>query len=150
MIKQDSITVCELFSSIQGESSYAGLPCFFIRLAGCNLKCSYCDTAYAQNREGGKDYSIDELVKEAEKSGMTLVEITGGEPLLQKSVIPLCETLLNAGFTVLIETNGSCSIAELPDAVIKIIDCKSPSSGEADKMDFNNFSTLSCNVESRL
>ena len=140
--KKPALIISELFSSIQGESSYAGRPCFFIRLAGCNLNCSYCDTGYARTMDG-REYSVEELVRKAGEAGIDLVEITGGEPLLQDNVSLLCEQLLVSGFEVLVETNGSVSIASLPDAVIKIMDCKSPSSGESGKMDFNNFTLLS-------
>ena len=135
--------VAELFSSIQGESSYAGRPCFFIRLAGCNLSCSYCDTEYAQNSNSGTKYSLTELLDKAEKSGISLMEITGGEPLLHSGVKILCQQLLESGFEVLLETNGSLPIAQIPEKVVKIIDCKCPSSGESENMNFTNFAILS-------
>jgi len=138
----NQLLISELFASIQGESSYAGLPCYFIRLAGCNLNCSYCDTEYAKSNENADSYSINEILDKAKKTGISLVEITGGEPLLQEGVNQLSAKLLDDGFTVLIETNGSLSIASLPDKIIKIIDCKCPSSGESDKMDFANFAII--------
>jgi 7-carboxy-7-deazaguanine synthase len=111
------------------------------------LNCSYCDTKYARNRENGRDISVDELLDEAGKRAVPVVEITGGEPMLQPGTVLLCEKLMSAGFTVLLETNGSVSTAAVPDGVIKIIDCKCPSSGEADKMDFANFAGISADDE---
>jgi 7-carboxy-7-deazaguanine synthase len=140
---ETKLLISELFASIQGESSYAGRPCFFIRLAGCNLDCVYCDTEYARNAEDGEEYTIDEIVSKVEEAGIHMVEITGGEPLLQEGVNELCQKLLDAEFKVLIETNGSISIASLPPEVIKILDCKCPGSREADKMEFANFALLS-------
>lgn len=139
---ENKLIVSELFTSIQGESSYAGRPCFFIRLAGCNLSCSYCDTQYAKNEKDGKAYSVSELLKEVKSAGISLVEITGGEPLLQGAVKELCESLLKEKYQVLIETNGSIGIDFLPRDVIKILDCKCPASEEAAKMDFANFNLL--------
>lgn len=143
VIVNTKLIISELFFSIQGESSYAGYPCFFIRLAGCNLNCSYCDTKYAQSAKKGTVYFVDEIVNKVKKAEIPLVEITGGEPLLQEGVKELCQKLLDAGFKILMETNGSLSIASVPAKVIKILDCKSPSSGEADRMDFANFALLS-------
>ena len=134
--------IAELFISIQGESSYAGKPCFFIRLAGCNLNCSYCDTEFAKSAGNGSEYSVDNLVAVADKSGVRLVEITGGEPLLQEDVPELCGRLKDAGFTVLVETNGSLRISQLPPEVIRIIDCKCPSSGESESMCLANFAYI--------
>lgn len=119
--------IVECFSSLQGESTQAGRRCFFIRLEGCNLNCSYCDTAYA--REGGVEKSLDELVDLAVEAGIPLVEITGGEPLLDAEVPLLCSKLQEAGFEVMIETNGSCDVSVLPPKVRRIIDCKLPDSG---------------------
>ncbi|MFN3481313.1 MAG: 7-carboxy-7-deazaguanine synthase QueE, partial [Thermodesulfovibrionales bacterium] len=90
--------ICEIFSSIQGESSYAGLPCIFVRLSGCNLRCSYCDTTYAY--EDGFEMTQEEVMEEVRKSGLNLVEITGGEPLIQDEVFPLIDKLINDGYTV--------------------------------------------------
>lgn len=139
---KQKILISELFASIQGESSFAGLPCFFIRLAGCNLDCSYCDTEYAKNTDESEEYSVDEILAEVKAACIPLVEITGGEPLLQEGVNKLCRQLLDAKFQVLIETNGSILIGSLPKEAIKILDCKCPASGEADKMDFANFALL--------
>ena len=141
------LLISEIFTSIQGESTYAGRTCFFIRLAGCNLNCSHCDTKYAFNRKNANKLSINEIVKQADHSAIQLVEITGGEPLLQDNVLPLCDELIKKGFTVLMETNGSLSITEINPKVVKIIDCKCPSSNESDKMYFENFSYMSSDDE---
>ena len=134
--------IIEIFTSIQGESSYAGRPCFFIRLAGCNLNCSYCDTEFAKSAEVGEEVALSEIIEKAKDANVATVEITGGEPLLQREVPELCQGLIDAGFRVLIETNGSMSISQLPQEVIKIVDCKCPSSGESEMMDFANFAEL--------
>ena len=135
--------VYETFASIQGESTYAGLPCFFIRLAECNLRCSYCDTKRAQTREHAVRISPEELAENAAASGLNLVEITGGEPMLQQDgVIRLSELLLKDRRRVLIETNGSCDLSMLPPGVIRIIDFKTPSSGEHARMFEPNFSAV--------
>lgn len=121
------LQVIEVFTSLQGESTQAGRKCFFIRLEKCNLSCVYCDTKYAAS--GGYSASVEELVEAAQKSGVDLVEITGGEPLLQSETPALCRALLAAGFEVMIETNGSVSIKDIPEAVRRIVDCKLPDSG---------------------
>ena len=123
-----SFDVCEIFHSIQGESSYVGLPCAFVRLAGCNLRCRYCDTSYAL--EPGTEMSLDEIVEETLSYGTEIVEITGGEPLIQESTPELAEAFLKRGLRVLVETNGSLDISVLPKDVVKIMDIKCPSSGE--------------------
>lgn len=138
-LPQDTLRVCETFVSIQGESTRAGTPCFFVRLAGCNLNCSYCDTRYAT--EGGEDRSIESLVEEFRMSGLRLVEVTGGEPLLQERTMDLLEGLLQCG-VVMIETNGSIDISRIPDRVITIMDVKCPGSGESDAMDLKNLDRL--------
>ena len=140
----DRLKICETFSSIQGESTHAGRPCFFIRLAGCNLRCSYCDTAWAQESSScGFEQTVDELCHQAKSSGIHLVEITGGEPMLQKeAVCLLAEKLLAQGHTVMMETNGSQDVSSLPEKVIRVIDWKTPSSGEAAKMLESNFRSL--------
>ncbi|MGW8161525.1 MAG: radical SAM protein [Desulfobulbales bacterium] len=132
------LEICELFYSIQGESSYAGYPCFFIRFAGCNLRCAYCDTTYAYEEEH-LSCSVDSVLAEVEKYPGVLVEITGGEPLMQAGVYPLLEHLLAAGRTVLLETNGSLSLDRVPREVVKIMDMKCPGSTMHEKMDFANF-----------
>jgi len=137
--------VCEIFTSIQGESSYAGMPCTFIRLTGCNLRCSYCDTAYAYYN--GREISEDEITSEVRRAGIDLVEITGGEPLLQKEVSPLIERLLDKGYTVLVETNGSQSIKEIDKRAIVILDIKTPGSDMSKEMDFSNLDFMKSSDE---
>ena len=129
-----TLKIYETFSSIQGESTHAGRPCFFIRLAGCNLRCSYCDTSKAWSCDAGKEMTIDELIEKAKASRLNLVEVTGGEPMLQSETPELCERLLKEGFEVLMETNGSQPLHTLPEGVKRIIDWKTPSSGETEKM----------------
>lgn len=138
--------VCEIFASIQGESTYAGLPCVFIRMTGCNLRCSYCDTVYAYDE--GTEMSEYEVYESAKKYGINLVEITGGEPLLQSTtVLPLIEHFVEKKFTVLIETNGSISIKGInPNAVI-IMDIKTPGSRMHEKIDIDNLNYLKANDE---
>lgn len=134
------LPVIETFASIQGESTHAGRRCFFIRLALCNLRCSYCDTAYAW--EGGEKFDIAELTARAVNSGCGLVEVTGGEPLVHPETCALLQSLLDAGLEVLLETNGSMDISPVPREVRKILDCKTPGSGMADKNLFANYSLL--------
>ncbi len=141
-MSKDTLLVNETFLSIQGESTYAGLPCFFIRLAGCNLNCSYCDTAYAKKFEDGKEVTIQEIMDLAEEANTNLVLITGGEPMLQEAVPTLCRALLDAQFQVLFETNGSVPLDDLPWRVNKIMDIKLPLSGEADKLLIDNLELL--------
>jgi 7-carboxy-7-deazaguanine synthase len=121
--------VSEIFLSIQGESTYAGMPCAFVRLAGCNLDCNWCDTDYAKKSSDGKKLSIDDIIAELGKFKATIVEITGGEPLLQPEAKELADRLVKAGHTVLIETNGSVPLDGLPEEVIKVVDVKCPGSG---------------------
>jgi len=143
--------ITEIFKSIQGEGTRAGLPCIFVRLTGCNLRCVWCDTAYAFH--GGKKMSVDEVLERvADLSGegnqrLRLVELTGGEPLLQEEIYPLAERLLEAGYTVMIETSGERYIGRLPKQVIKIVDVKCPDSGEADTFDVRNLAELSTEDE---
>lgn len=137
-----SLRINEKFLSIQGESTHAGRLCFFIRLAGCNLRCNYCDTVYAREFDSGNIESIASLLESARQSGVKLVEITGGEPLEQAATPELCRLLLATGFDVLVETNGANDISILPPGVIRIIDCKTPSSGEAHRMNFDNYRHL--------
>jgi 7-carboxy-7-deazaguanine synthase len=150
--------VCEIFTSIQGESTYAGLPCVFVRLSGCNLRCIYCDTVYARDdasdeaRDKASDkesteMSIEEIVESAHGFGIRLIEITGGEPLMQKETSALIERLLNIGFTVLIETNGSISIKDLDERAIIIMDIKTPASGMFKNMDLLNLKYLKAKDE---
>lgn len=135
-----SLKVCETFASIQGESSQAGWPCAFVRLVGCNLRCAWCDTAYSY--EGGVERGLDDLVAEVLGFGLPLVEITGGEPLLQPDTPELARRLLAAGLRVLVETNGSLDISVLPQGATAIVDIKGPSSGEAARMDLGNLERL--------
>lgn len=122
--------ISEMFSSIQGESSWAGLPCTFIRLAGCNLNCIYCDTAYA--REGGKVFSLERVIRFVQRNNNELVCVTGGEPLLQDAVRDLISTLIKMGKRVMVETNGSMPIKNISSKAIRVIDVKTPGSGEAE------------------
>ncbi len=135
-----SLKICEIFSSIQGESSYAGLPCVFVRLTGCNLRCSYCDTAYAYDK--GMDMTEDAVIEKVMQAGVRLVEITGGEPLLQGEVYNFMKKLLDAGFKVLVETNGSVSIVDIDIRAVVILDVKTPGSGMSDKMDLENLKRI--------
>lgn len=128
--------VAEIFKSIQGESTFAGLPCGFIRMAGCNLRCRYCDTRYAQ--EGGEEQSADQILDAVSSLGVKLVEVTGGEPLLQKNTPALAELLMRQGHKVLVETNGSLDISVLPQGVVRIMDIKCPSSGESHNVRWEN------------
>lgn len=137
-----AVRIAELFSSIQGESTYAGRPCFFIRLSGCPYRCSYCDTLFAQDFSYGKDYSISEVVACAKKSKLPLTEVTGGEPLAQKNSIKLLDALLDAGLEVMLETNGGFDISQVSPRVKRILDCKLPSSGMADKNLYSNYQHL--------
>ena len=134
------LTVNEIFYSIQGESTRAGRPCVFVRLTACDLRCSWCDTPYAFHE--GRKMSVDEVVTEAERYGCPLVEITGGEPLLQEDVYELMNELLARGRTVLLETGGHRPIDRVPDAVVKIVDVKCPGSGEAARNDLTNLDRL--------
>jgi 7-carboxy-7-deazaguanine synthase len=122
------LKVNEIFYSIQGESTYAGYPCVFVRLMGCNLRCSYCDTRYAYDE--GRDMALPEIAGQIETYACTLVEITGGEPLLQPRTPDLINLLLEKGFHVLLETNGTKDIGPVDRRCIKILDIKCPSSGE--------------------
>lgn len=136
------LKVNEVFKSIQGESTFAGLPCVFIRLTGCNLRCNYCDTTYAY--DVGKKISIDDLINEVEKKyKCNLIEITGGEPLLQKDTLPLFDRLISKNYSVLLETNGTMSLKNINPSVIKIMDIKCPASGFSNKTYWNNLSYLS-------
>ncbi len=132
--------VTEIFKSIQGESTFAGLPCVFIRLTGCNLRCHWCDTAYAF--QGGQTMSAEEILARVRQLGCSLVEITGGEPLLQPEVPALAEQLLAERHRVLVETSGERFVGELPRAVVKIVDVKCPGSGESGKFRLENLEAL--------
>ena len=132
--------ITEIFKSIQGESTYAGLPCIFIRLTGCNLRCTWCDTEYSFH--GGKKMTLDEVMQRVYDVGGKLVEITGGEPLLQKEVYPLMDRLLAENYQVLLETSGERPIHKVPREVVKIVDVKCPDSGEADTFAMKNLESL--------
>jgi len=130
----------EIFKSIQGESIYMGIPTLFIRTAGCNLRCTYCDTKYAYNN--GKEVSVDELLNIVESFGIEYVEITGGEPLLQKDTPVLIEKLLNKGHKVIVETSGNQDIGLIKEGATIVMDLKCPSSGELKKNDWRNIDKL--------
>ena len=134
------IKINEIYLSVQGESTHTGLPCIFIRLTGCNLRCSWCDTAYAFHE--GKNMSIDEILQKVENFGIHLVEITGGEPLMQDNVYTLMKRLIEKGYKVMLETGGSISLERVPKDVIKIMDLKCPGSGEQDKNNLDNLKLL--------
>jgi 7-carboxy-7-deazaguanine synthase len=145
--------ITEIFKSIQGEGTRAGLPCIFVRLTGCNLRCTWCDTSYAF--QGGKKMSVSEVCarvddlarrgdgQHASTATVPLVELTGGEPLLQEEIYSLAQTLLSDGYVVMIETSGERFIGRLPEHVIKIVDVKCPDSGEPDTFEIRNLEALS-------
>ncbi len=139
------LTINEIFHSIQGESTYAGRPCVFVRLTACDLRCRWCDTPYAFHE--GRKMSVDDVVADVEGRNCPTVEITGGEPLLQADVYPLMQRLLDSGKTVLVETGGHRSIATVPAGVIRIVDVKCPGSGEAEKNDWSNLAQLASTDE---
>jgi 7-carboxy-7-deazaguanine synthase len=134
------LTINEIFYSVQGESSYAGRPCVFVRLTACDLRCSWCDTPYAFHE--GTKRSLDSVLAEVDAYRCPLVEVTGGEPLLQAEVYPLLESLLAGGRTVLLETGGHRSTARVPTGVVTILDVKCPGSGESEKNDWSNLARL--------
>ena len=134
------LRVTEIFHSIQGESTWSGLPCTFVRLTGCPLRCVWCDTEYAFH--GGERVALDAIVAKVRSIGTRLVEITGGEPLVHPNAFRLAEMLLNNGFTVLVETSGSIDVAPLDPRAHKIMDLKCPGSGEVDKNLWDNLDQL--------
>jgi len=136
----ETLVINEIFYSIQGESSYAGQPCVFIRLSGCNLRCAWCDTAYAF--DDGQTLTLDEVIAKVATYACPLVEVTGGEPLLQPDVLPLLTRLCDLGKTVLLETNGAVDVSSVDQRVVKIMDVKCPGSGEAGQNRFANFQFL--------
>jgi len=152
--------ITEIFKSIQGEGTRAGLPCVFVRLTGCNLRCTWCDTAYAFH--GGKKMSVEDVFSHVDElagrteggngadAAVPLVELTGGEPLLQEEVYPLAERLVAAGYTVMIETSGERFVGRLPREVIKIMDVKCPDSGEPDTFEMKNLAELTREDEIKL
>ncbi len=135
-----NLYISEIFKSVQGESSFSGMPCIFIRLAGCNLRCRYCDTRYAQ--ELGEQISLGQILTLVASYSCRLVEITGGEPLIQRNTPDLAIGLMKKGYRVLVETNGSQDISVLPEGAVRIMDIKCPSSGESDQMLWGNLETL--------
>ncbi len=136
-----TLKINEIFYSIQGEALYAGMPCVFVRLTGCNLRCVYCDTCYAYDEGAGM--SIDEIMEKISAYPCRLVEITGGEPLCQEAAPRLIGRLLDAGYTVLLETNGSMDLGSVDPRCIKIMDIKCPGSGASQKNNLNNLKYLS-------
>src|ERR1051326_1344851 len=135
--------ITEIYKSLQGESTYAGLACVFVRLTGCNLRCTWCDSEYTF--QGGRKMALEEVVDEVSRlsSGGGFVEITGGEPMLQeREVVPLMKRLVAEGYTVLLETSGERPLEPVPDSVIKIVDVKCPDSGEGDTFRLENLETL--------
>jgi len=140
--------ITEIYKSIQGESTYAGLPCVFIRLTGCNLRCTWCDSEYTF--QGGRKMTVEEVRDEVSRlnPGGGLVEITGGEPMLQeKEVVPLMQHLVNDGYRVLLETSGERPLERVPAGVVKIVDVKCPDSGEAGTFDVDNLKALTVRDE---
>jgi 7-carboxy-7-deazaguanine synthase len=140
-----SVRVTEIYVSIQGESSHTGRLCTFVRLTGCHLRCSYCDSAFAFYQ--GQRMKNTDILERVKQLGAPFVEITGGEPLLQPGVYPLMEMFLSAGFTVLLETSGAIDVRLVPSKVHKIVDLKTPSSGEADRNDYRVLASMTSNDE---
>lgn len=136
----ESLAITEIFFSVQGESRFAGMPCAFVRLTGCNLRCTWCDTVYSFH--GGNKLTLDAIVSAVQAYGTKRVEITGGEPLLQPNVYPLMRRFLDAGFEVMLETSGSLPIDRVPTEVCRIVDVKCPASGEADRFDASIWGAL--------
>ncbi len=141
----DSVVVKELYLSLQGESAHQGRLCAFVRLTGCHLRCSYCDSEFAF--KGGERLRTADVISRVRAMGAPMVEVTGGEPLLQPGVYPLLQGLLDAGLQVLLETSGAIDVRHVPDAVHAIVDLKTPSSGEADRNDLRNFESMDARDE---
>lgn len=141
----DTVMVKEIYLSLQGESTHQGLLCAFVRLTGCHLRCSYCDSEFAFR--GGTRRTTRDVVEEVLAMKTPMVEVTGGEPLLQPGVYPLMEQFLDAGLTVLLETSGAIDVRLVPDAVHAIVDMKTPSSGEVDRNDYRNFESMDARDE---
>lgn len=135
----------EIFKSIQGETTFQGLPSVFIRTTGCNLRCTWCDTKYAY--DDGTDYSVEEVLTVVKKYRCKNVVITGGEPMMQEEATLLAKRLISSGYSVLVETNGSIDISGLPPEAVKILDIKCPGSGETDRMLWKNIDFLSSHDE---
>jgi 7-carboxy-7-deazaguanine synthase len=138
--EKNNLKVNEIFYSIQGESSFAGLPCVFVRLTYCNLRCSFCDTEYAFFE--GTEMTVDNIIDKVSEYGCRLVEITGGEPLIQANVLQLMTKLSDKGFQVLLETAGHMDISQVDERIHRIMDVKCPTSNESDKMRWENFNYL--------
>jgi 7-carboxy-7-deazaguanine synthase len=145
VMKEDTLVVHEVYASVQGESSWVGIPCAFVRLTGCNLRCSWCDTTQAFH--GGKRMRRPDVLSEALAFGTPLVELTGGEPLLQPGSIPLLRELCDTGRTVLVETSGEADVSRVDPRVHKIMDLKCPGSGEAHRNRWSNLSFLTARDE---
>ena len=144
-MKEDTLVVHEIYKSVQGESTFVGVPCTFVRLTGCNLRCAWCDTPQAFH--GGKRMKRSEVLAAALALGTPLVELTGGEPLLQPGTLPLLTELCDAGRTVLIETSGEADVAKVDPRVHKIMDLKAPGSNESHKNRWTNLSHLTSRDE---
>jgi len=145
---EGSVVLHEIYASIQGESSYAGLPCTFIRTTACHLRCNYCDTPHAFTQ--GEPWTLQAIHRSVRRLGHNLVEITGGEPLLQNSVLPLMSQLCDAGHRVLLETSGSLDISSVDPRVVRIVDFKTPSSGELSANRYENIEVLTNTDEVKL
>jgi 7-carboxy-7-deazaguanine synthase len=141
----DRLRINEIFFSIQGESTWAGRPCVFVRLTGCNLRCVWCDTEYAFHE--GRQMAIDDIVERVRAHRCDLVEITGGEPMLQKGIYSLSDALLDARLTVMLETSGERDLSRVDPRVIKIMDLKCPGSGESERNRWSNLDALSARDE---
>ncbi len=143
----NKLDISEIFYSIQGESSYAGFPCVFVRLSGCNLRCNYCDAQYTW--ESGETMDIDKILSIVNTYPCDLVEVTGGEPLFQEHCSELLEKLVQYGKTVLLESNGSVSLADIPDEVIAIIDVKCPDSGSGNSFYSKNLELIRKRIQKK-
>lgn len=144
----ERLRISEVYASVQGESRWVGLPCTFVRLTGCNLRCTWCDSVFTF--KGGEHRSIDAVIADVEALGIPLVEVTGGEPLAQRQCIPLMQRLLERGYEVLLETSGSLDISRVPEGVHVIMDLKPPGSGEAAKNRWQNLDYLQPKDEIKL
>lgn len=138
--RAERLRITEIYLSVQGESTHAGRPCTFVRLTGCNLRCSWCDSVYTFT--GGQHQSLDQVLAEVARLGCRTVEVTGGEPLVQKACVPLLQRLVDEGYEVLLETSGSLPIDEVPPEVVVILDLKAPDSGEERANDWSNVAHL--------
>jgi 7-carboxy-7-deazaguanine synthase len=143
-----TLSITEIFHSIQGESTWTGIPCSFVRLAGCNLRCTWCDTTYSFT--GGTQMTVAEIIADVARADLPIVEVTGGEPLLQKAVYPLLDALLAREKPVLLETSGALTIADVPEQVHRIVDMKAPGSGEEDKNHYPNLDLLTARDELKI